>query len=344
MAYLYRFFLMFIALIYLGSCTDREDAMEATRIERERLEKERAEEEAEIERKRPRTANDINLRKDFAYDQYTLEDTYEYQGTERIFQWDKMREVLARIETLQLQEIRYAVVQNYKNKNGEAPVVKNFVRNAYSRVSDTLGTERYQSAPLYQVDARDRPTIYGRDGSLVELLSADTLDYLTIKGISFDGTWEIPRQYIKVLSDHGGFHRVAVVDVSNQNIATLERKEDDWIILSMNPATTGVHDPPYAHETPSGLYVIQEKKEKMYFLKDGTRDEIAGFAPHASRFTRGGYIHGVPVNYPQKSIIEYSNTLGTIPRSHMCVRNASSHAQFVYDWAPTWESLVLVID
>ena len=46
-----------------------------------------------------------------------------------------------------------------------------------------------------------------------------------------------------------------------------------------------------------------------------------------------------PGNAPRKSLIEYSPTLGTTPRSHMCVRNATSHAKFVYDWAPVNELL-----
>lgn len=66
--------------------------------------------------------------------------------------------------------------------------------------------------------------------------------------------------------------------------------------------------------------------------------------PYASRFTNGAYIHGVPVNAPRTSMIEYSWSLGTTPRSHMCVRNATSHSKFVFDWAPTERSLVVVIE
>ena len=69
-----------------------------------------------------------------------------------------------------------------------------------------------------------------------------------------------------------------------------------------------------------------------------------GFAPYANRFTNGAYIHGVPVNAPRKSLIEYSPSLGTTPRSHMCVRNATSHAQFVYDWAPVNKTIVFVLE
>ena len=95
--------------------------------------------------------------------------------------------------------------------------------------------------------------------------------------------------------------------------------------------------------TPLGIFLLQQKKPKMVYHKDGTT-ENGGFAPWASRFTNGGYIHGVPVNLPRTKQIEYSPSLGTIPRSHMCVRNATSHAKFIYDWAPTEESLVIVIE
>lgn len=69
-----------------------------------------------------------------------------------------------------------------------------------------------------------------------------------------------------------------------------------------------------------------------------------GFAPWASRFDNGSYLHGVPVNTPATAIIEFSWSLGTTPRSHMCVRNASSHAKFIYDNFPTLETIVFVFD
>lgn len=78
----------------------------------------------------------------------------------------------------------------------------------------------------------------------------------------------------------------------------------------------------------------------MIFLKDGST-ATGGFAPYASRFSDGGYIHGVPVNEPRKALIEYSPSLGTTPRSHMCVRNATSHSKFIFDWAPVNETIIL---
>ncbi len=115
------------------------------------------------------------------------------------------------------------------------------------------------------------------------------------------------------------------------------------MVRSQNPCTTGLHNPPYAHPTPEGMFVVQEKLVKMFYTGDGN-STIVGYAPWASRFTNGAYLHGVPTNSPNGAIIEYSGTLGTTPRSHECVRNASSHAKFIYDWATPDNSLVFVFD
>ena len=263
--------------------------------------------------RKPLTAADIILAKELLFDKYTLKDEYPYQVTVRSFKWDAIRKCLAFIENLQYDANRWAIFQNYKNVNREAPLVRKYTQNVYRRIADTLGVERYQSVPLYLPSDTLVPERYGR-------------------------------RYVKLLSDSTQFNHVVVVDRGDQNIATLERLEEGtWAIRSMNPATTGMHRPPYAQETPLGMFVVQQKKSRMVFLKDGSA-ATGGYAPYASRFTNGAYIHGVPVNVPRTAMIEYSWSLGTTPRSHMCVRNATSHAKFVYDWAPTERSLVIVIE
>ncbi|MDO4728113.1 MAG: L,D-transpeptidase [Bacteroidota bacterium] len=288
-------------------------------------------------------ATDIQIEKALVYQDYTLEDEYPYKDTVRVFQWDKIKERLAYVENFQTQNWHYAVLQNYKNRNSEAPTVRNYVRNIYNRVSDTLGVERYQSIPLYFEHDYLDPIIYARDGSLVRTEKDDTLSMVKVTGISFDGVWDVPKKYIKFIGDTIRFEKIVVVDVTNQNIATLEKVDSKWLVRSMNPATTGVQRPPYAQKTPTGMFVIQESKPKMYYYKDGTTT-IEGYAPFASRFTNGAYIHGVPVNNPKGKMREYSPTLGTVPRSHMCVRNVSSHAEYIYNWAKPLQSLVIVID
>ena len=74
-------------------------------------------------RRRTLTADDITLTKEFLYDKYTLEDTYPDQDTVRSFKWDIVRLCLAFIENMQLEPHCWAVVQNYKNLNGEAALV-----------------------------------------------------------------------------------------------------------------------------------------------------------------------------------------------------------------------------
>jgi len=289
------------------------------------------------------TFSDIELIKDLLYDRYTPEDVYPYGDTVRSFKWETIRKCLAFIENMQQDTVRWAVLSNYKNRNQEAPLVRMYVRNEYGRVSDTLGVERYQSVPLYLPSDSDVPERYGRDGSLV-CLKGEEGDFLRINPVTIGGDWLVPRRYVKPLAEGTEFHHVIFVDRKDQNIATMERIDrGKWAIRSMNPATTGVHRPPYAQETPLGMFLLQEKKERMVFLKDGGSG-VGGYAPYASRFTNGAYIHGVPVNVPQTAMIEYSWSLGTTPRSHMCVRNATSHAKFVFDRMPTGATLVVVIE
>ena len=146
---------------------------------------ERVRQAEEAERTRPRTADDIQLDTALSYKEHTLAEEYPYQDTLRRFQMDKIKEKLAFIENFQRTPASYAILQNRNNSNGEAPLVKEFHRNEYTLVSDSLGTERYQAAPLYAVGDMESPTIYGRDGWLVKLRSSDTLDRVQIEGVSF---------------------------------------------------------------------------------------------------------------------------------------------------------------
>ena len=298
------------------------------------------------------TGNDIVVKKELTFQKYTLDDEYYYKKSstdsiKRVFQWNKIKDELAALENKQNKRPRWAVLQNYKNLNGESPLVKEFVRNGYTRVSDTFGVERYQSVALFSPGDTIQPERYGRDGSLVKLLVSEqdtTSDYILVETVSISGQWMVNKKYIKEIGDSVQFNHAAFVDITNQNIATMVKTDGEWSVRSMNPATTGIHKPPYAHETPVGMFIIQEKKRKMLYLRDGSLTEIGGFAPYASRFTNGAYIHGVPSVHPNENEIEYSSSLGSVPRSHMCVRNARSHARFVYENMPTMQSLVFIID
>ncbi len=295
------------------------------------------------EPKKKLTGTDIRLEKEIRYDTYLLDDEYPYKDTTRHFQWDKIKEQIAVVENAMAEGGNWGVLSNYKNKNKEAPTIANFVRDDYKLVSDQYGVERYQAAPLYSTDGDTTLLRYGRDGWIVKLPDTDTTAMIRVTGVSVEGEYLVPKRYVLAWGDSVRFDKVIAVDVTNQNIATLEKKGDTWHILSMTLATTGVHKPPHAHETPTGIFAVQEKKEKMYYLVDGT-SEIAGFAPYATRFTNGAYVHGVPTQYPHQGIIENSPTLGTVPRSHMCVRNPSSHSKFVFEWASVRQTVVIVIE
>lgn len=289
------------------------------------------------------TLPELSLTKELVYDKYTLEDNYKYGNKDRSFKWDKIKDIILLLENNQKKPRKWIVIQNYRNMNLEAPAVKNFIRNEYNKVCDTLMVEKHQSAPLYIPGDTTNAIIYARDGSIAEITDSIGKFY-SINMIDDSVKWLIPKRYVKELPYGTKFHNLIVVDRLCQNITTIERTgRANWKIRSMNPSTTGMHSPPYAKETPLGLFLLQEKKKKMLFLKDGT-SQMGGYAPYASRFTCGAYIHGVPVNLPATQQIEYGWTLGTTPRSHMCVRNATSHAQYIYDSIPELATIIAIIE
>ncbi|WP_295940014.1 L,D-transpeptidase [uncultured Alistipes sp.] len=283
----------------------------------------------------------VAIVKELLYDRYTLADEYPYKDTTRRFQWDKIEHKLAYVDRLNAEQPRWGVVQNKRDVNGPAPRVGRGSVNDYKEPIDAYGVERYQSIPFYTPGDSIKPERYGRDGSLIKIIEQGEA-FARVDNVNFDGEWLVPVKYLKPITTEN-FYKVVVVDRKNQNICTLEKSGDAWLVRSMNPATTGRHQPPYQHETPLGIFVVQEKKPRMPYLKDGS-SEMSGFAPYASRFTDGAYIHGIPVNLPHTELVEFSATLGTTPRSHMCVRNATSHAKYVYEWAPVAEALVIVIE
>ena len=244
-------------------------------------------------------------------------------------------------KAIENQAKEFGALSNYKNRNGRAPLSDSSRKDAYRAIEDKYGVKRDQSVPFYKTGNWEVPERYGRDGALVSVIR-DSAGFLLVTPSSFGGEWWVPEKYVDRLGG-ADFRKLIFIDRTNQNLATLEQGDSTWLVRSMNPITTGLHRPPYKRETPPGVYVIRRKLEAMPFLRDGSI-EPGGFAPWASRFSGGAYLHGVPVNYPDSVVLEYSGTLGTTPRSHMCVRNATSHAKFIYDWAPISEALVIVFD
>lgn len=285
------------------------------------------------------------LQKELTYNKYTLKDNYKYGKTSRSFQWDKIEQYLDIIDSFEKQYVLFGTLKNYKNANGVPPKTRNNITKTHQKESierDAFGVRRYQGIPLYELDQLDDPVRYGLDGSLVMITDIDHDGYI-VKFFGSNKQYKIPDKYVRELMV-SKFPKVIFIDRKNQNTAILEKEKGVWKVRSMNPATTGLEAPPYKLATPTGVFVVQDKREKMYYLKDGSKTDIAGFAPYATRFSGGGYIHGVPLVNPNTKIIEYSATLGTTPRSHMCVRNATSHAKYIYDWTKNNQDLIIVIE
>lgn len=286
-------------------------------------------------------ASAVKIKKELLYNRHTLSDTQIYNKQIRVFQWEVISDKLDYLAAFQDISTNFGILKNYKNKNGKAPLVRNARPDKYRGMQDALGVSEDQSVPLYAPYDTETPEIYGRDGSLVSILK-DSADFLKVRSINLKGEWLVPKRYVEVIGPVF-FSKSIFVDRTNQNITILEYADSVWLVRSMNPSTTGLHKPPYMKATPLGIFVIQRKIPEMIYYRDGSV-EPGGFAPFASRFSNGAYLHGTPVNHPATKTIEFSSSLGTTPRSHMCVRNATSHAEFIYNWAPINETLVFVIE
>ncbi|MGL4402244.1 MAG: L,D-transpeptidase [Fusobacteriaceae bacterium] len=281
----------------------------------------------------------VEIEKDLKYKKYTLPDKYTVtlgkKKVTREYQWEKKKGEINKLEEYLTEYSVYGNLRNYKNLIGTAPAID-------GKVVDAFGVSRQAAVPLYSNVQQPKIVRYGRDGAFIGIIDrGEKYTLLNIYGI--EGEWLVENKYIKI-SPVKEFKKLIFVDRKYQHSASLEKVGEIWKIRSMNPVTTGLEKPPYSLETPTGVFMIQEKTPKMLYLKEGSKTEIEGYAPYGMRFSRGAYLHGFPVvgvNAPQ---IEYSGTLGTKPRSHMCVRNATSHAKFLYSWVETLKTLVFVIE
>ena len=283
----------------------------------------------------------FEIEKDITFKPYLLENQYKYKNDTRCFQWKQITSIIDDLGIFYNRNESFGVLRNYKNRQGYPPLTVEHIINTYNLYEDNFQILRHQGIPLYNLTSDEAPVRYSLDGSLVSLISKEK-DFYTIEHAHIKGLWRVPKQYFHPISATE-FNKIIFIDKTNQNITAMEFVNTVWYVKSMNPATTGQFKPPYKQVTPNGIFVLQNKKPKMFFIKDGTK-QIGGFAPYASRFCGGAYIHGIPINYPRTKFIEYRKTLGTIPLSHMCVRNATSHANFIYEWGEKNKTLIIIIE
>ena len=261
-------------------------------------------------------------------------------GTPRNFRFERMQAAVDRLKQL-LAQGPLNFISNYKNQNGTPPQIG-------EESIDQYGYRFYHSAPAYSEASTESEFRYIPDGMLVRILN-ETEEFYHINVPDFDGDFYVQKQYIDRQNTLSDLRKVVVVDRDQQNQASLEVVEGGLNLVSYALSTTGFKGE-YSFETTLGNFKVIEKRERFEYLQNGTQ-EIAGYAPYALRFTGGAYIHGVPVAYKEENgekvdpgIIEYLHTIGTFPRSNMCVRNFSSHAEFLYNWMDSQSGAVIIID
>ncbi|HVI42739.1 MAG TPA: L,D-transpeptidase family protein [Anaerovoracaceae bacterium] len=259
----------------------------------------------------------------------------------RVFQFDKMAEAIRNAEKA-YDNGPLTYINNYHNLRGNAPMYQ-------GEELDKNGGRRSQSAPGYPDLAHPDEFSYLGDGTLVRVLSPGA-QYTRVALVKDKKVYFVPSKYVVTPAAITAIKKAVVIDRENQNEVVFEKIGQEWNVISYTLATTGATGK-YQQPTPLGYFYGIEKRERFYYYKDGTTT-IQGYAPYVIRFAGGAYIHGVPVNYkfnangdridPGK--IEYSRSLGTVPLSHKCVRNFTSHAKFIYDWYTPGEMIVIVME
>jgi len=261
--------------------------------------------------------------------------------TQRVFQFDRMLDLVVKAEKTAA-EGPLTYINNYHNLKGYAPLYQ-------GEELDKTGGRRSQSAPGYPDPSNLNEFSYLGDGTLVRVLSSGT-QYTRVALVKDERVYFVPSKYVATPAAVTAIEKAIVIDRANQNEAVFEKIGGDWNVVSYTLATTGTTGK-YHQPTPLGYFYAIEKRERFYYYKDGTTT-IQGYAPWAVRFAGGAYVHGVPVNYKFNSEggrvdpgkIEYSRTMGTVPLSHKCVRNYTSHAKFLYDLYTPGNMIVIVME
>lgn len=261
-------------------------------------------------------------------------------GEPRNFQFEKMETAINNLKK-EVDTNNTAYVSNYKDRNGMAPLYNN-------EAVDKYGAKRYQAAPVYLEPKTSSEFRYISDGTLVTILDKNN-EFYKIRTLNFEGEYWVPKKYITFWHSIKELTKVVVIDRKNQNEGVFEFRDGKWNLISYIFATTGAKTK-FKEETSLGYFMAIQTKARFLYLDDETR-EISGYAPYAIRFNGGAYIHGVPVEFQivddkriDPGIKEYLYTIGSIPRSHKCVRNYSSHAKFLHDWVKIGKTAVIVIE
>ncbi|MDD3840465.1 MAG: SH3 domain-containing protein [Clostridia bacterium] len=265
---------------------------------------------------------------------------YSALGEPRVFQFQSMLEHLNVLKQ-EVDNNNTAFINNYKNYHGLPPLYN-------GQSVDKYGYRQSQSAAGYLQPDVSSEFRYFPDGTLCSILG-ESSGFIKIRAIGHDGEYWVQKKYINQEIAMPELTKVVVIDRRFQNQGSFEYVNGRWVLVSYTFSTTGKQGP-NSLETPLGNYMVIQIRDKLFYLGDETT-EIVGYAPHAIRFSAGGYIHGVPVQYVEQNgekvdpgQQEYLQTIGTVPRSHMCVRNYTSHAEFLSNWLEIGKSAVIVIE
>jgi len=302
----------------------------------ETVEDEATEEEIEVER--------------FGYVNSTVADYRTFQLA------DAFSKTIALSQDINDESTMYVYVDNRNNENGLPPDSGRV--DEYGKTVDAYGVLQDQAAPAYAIAAMTGEFRYIPDGTIAKILDIEKYGAAHVYLPQYDAEYYIPSEYMKYYYSEpksmiDTLTECIVIDRTNQNIMYFEVDSEtaEWEVLSMSFASTGAHSD-VMDPTPLGIYAVQKVRISQEYDFDSRPGVRAGYMPYVILFSGGAYIHGVPTNYrfddagvmTKPSPRESHSSIGVTPQSHMCVRNYTSHAEFLYDRVDAGHAVVFVIE
>ena len=91
------------------------------------------------------------------------------------------------------------------------------------------------------------------------------------------------------------------------------------------------------------IYKIQDSQGRTQYTNVAASPD-AQLLDEEGKVIRPAVTEKVVVDRVDPGMAENLSTLGTDPRSHKCVRNATSHAKWLYDWVKIGRSAVIAFE
>ena len=259
----------------------------------------------------------------------------------RGFYWDKMINKIEIVNDFIVKAIKanqqLYIVTEYAPLSRDKPSEK-----------DKFGNKNNQSIIGYTNSNKKGEIINIPDQTVFRIIGEEN-NMLKIETPFYGGPYFIEKSegtYQKIENIKKEVNKFVAIDPSSQTEVLFQRipETQKYEVVTYSYVTTG-RDGNGSYETPHGAFLIAFTRPYMTFTRHARPGDktipgrsdlaVAGSAKYAVRFSGGGYMHGIPVNFDFKGSTLNTGTaqkIGTYKDSHKCVRHFDDQIEFIVKW------------